>query len=131
KRLAGFTLIELLIAITIMVILLTLSVVALRSTQVSARDEKRKTDIDVIVRHLETFYKSGTDDVSLNDTVTPRLASFALYETKLASSGWMQGDYADYFNRYPSAEVMDTEAEIKTTLRDIDPRVLRAPDVEA
>ena len=57
----GFTIIELIIVITIMGILLVLGVVNLRSTQVNARDDTRKANVDTIAFNLETFYKSGTD----------------------------------------------------------------------
>lgn len=55
----GFTLIELLITITIMVILMTLAVFSVRSIQVSARDNERKTDVEIIARGLEQRYKLG------------------------------------------------------------------------
>ena len=61
----AFTIVELLIVIALMGILLTLSVVNLRSTQVSARDTERKTDIDNIAMQLEIYYKSGTDGSSV------------------------------------------------------------------
>ena len=98
RQSAGFTLIELLITITLMVILLTLSVVSLRSTQANARDEERKTDVAVIAQQLEHYYTAGSDTVS-----TP--------------------------GSYPPTQAVDTETEVKTVLRDLDPKVLRAPDV--
>ena len=61
----AFTIVELLIVIALMGILLTLSVVNLRSTQVSARDTERKTDIDNIAMQLEIYYRSGTDGSSV------------------------------------------------------------------
>ncbi len=61
----GFTIVELLIVIALMGILLTLSVVNLRSTQISSRDTERKTDIDTIASQLEIFYKVGTDNSSV------------------------------------------------------------------
>lgn len=57
----GFTIVEVIIVITIMGILLVLGVVNLRSSQVSARDAERKTDIETISNHLETYYKYGSD----------------------------------------------------------------------
>ena len=57
----GFTIVELLIVITIMGILLVLGVANLRSSQISARDSERKTDIDSIALHLDTYYTSGSD----------------------------------------------------------------------
>lgn len=64
KRRAGFTLIELLITITIMVMLIVLSVISLRSTQLTARDEERKTDAENIARGLEIRYKDGNNRVT-------------------------------------------------------------------
>lgn len=43
------------------------------------------------------------------------------YESGAGGSGLL--------DRYPSTEAMDTEAEIKTTLRDIDTKALRAPNI--
>lgn len=57
----GFTIVELIITITIMGILLTLAVVNVATTQVKARDDARKSDIESIASNLETFYTSGTD----------------------------------------------------------------------
>lgn len=56
----GFTLVELMIVVAIMTILLVLGVVNLRDSQVNARDAERKTDIETIALHLETYYKDGT-----------------------------------------------------------------------
>lgn len=61
NRRSGFTLIELLITMTVMAILLTLAVVNLRSSQASARDEERKTDVATIAQQLEVFYDNGSD----------------------------------------------------------------------
>lgn len=55
----GFTIVELIIVITIMGILLVLGVVNLRGTQVDARDNERKTDVQTIAVHLENFYLTG------------------------------------------------------------------------
>jgi prepilin-type N-terminal cleavage/methylation domain-containing protein len=57
----GFTIVELIIVITIMAILLVLAVVNLRGSQISARDDERKADIDNLALHLEIFYNSGRD----------------------------------------------------------------------
>jgi prepilin-type N-terminal cleavage/methylation domain-containing protein len=98
KRRAGFTIIELLITMTIMVILMALAVVSLRSSQATARDEARKTDVAVIAQQLENYYKSGSD------------AS--------ASTG-----------SYPPTQSINTEAEVRSVLRDLDPKAIRAPGV--
>lgn len=63
KRSSGFTLIELLITISIMVILMTLAVVSIRSTQVNARDDERTTDIENLARGLERRYNEGNSRV--------------------------------------------------------------------
>ena len=57
----GFTIVELAVVITIMGILLVLGVVNLDAAQANARDSERKTDIETIAMHLETFYTFGTD----------------------------------------------------------------------
>ena len=57
----GFTIVELIITITIMGILLTLAVVNVSSTQLKARDDERKADIEAIANNLESFYATGTD----------------------------------------------------------------------
>jgi len=57
----GFTIVELIITITIMGILLTLAVVNVNSTQMNARDDERKADIEAIASNLESFFTSGTD----------------------------------------------------------------------
>lgn len=62
----GFTIIELVIVITIMAILMTMGVVNFRSSQANARDTQRKTDIESIAQHLETYYTSGTDNSVFN-----------------------------------------------------------------
>jgi len=57
----GFTITELLIVIVVMGILLTLGVVNLRGSQVSSRDSERKSDIDALALHLESYYNNGND----------------------------------------------------------------------
>jgi len=55
----GFTIVELIITISIMAILLTLGTISLSGSQANARDSERKTDIENITLHIETYYKSG------------------------------------------------------------------------
>lgn len=95
----GFTIVELLIVIAIMGILMTLSVVNMRDSQVNSRDVERKADIEAIVSSLETYYTSGTDGST----------SFGFYpSTALTSSG------SSYMTQ---------------TLRDIDTNSLKAPGI--
>ena len=56
----GFTIVELLIVITIMGVLLVLNVANLSSSQISARDSERKTDIETIALFLDTYFTSGS-----------------------------------------------------------------------
>lgn len=102
KRSAGFTLIELLITIGVMVILLLLAVVSLRNNQASARDEERKSDVVAIAQQLETYYRSGSDS---------------------------SGPYTYKAGQYPPTLYVNSESGVTSALRDIDPNVLRAPDV--
>ena len=101
NRHSGFTLIELLITITIMVILLTLGVVSLRGNQATARDEERKTDIAVLAQQLEDYYRSGSDP----------------------SSTYKAG-------QYPPTDLVNSEANVLLALRDLNKKVLRAPNVD-
>jgi len=64
-RQRGFTLTELLITISVMIILMTLAVVSVRSTQLNARDEERKTDIENIARGLERRYVEGNPKATM------------------------------------------------------------------
>lgn len=100
KGRAGFTLIELLIVITIMGILLGIAVINLSSNQVSARDEKRKSDVATIAQQLENYYNTGSNP----------------------SSTYNPGEY-------PPTDYMNTEAGVKAALRDMDPKALRGPNV--
>jgi prepilin-type N-terminal cleavage/methylation domain-containing protein len=102
NRRAGFTLIELLITITIMVTLITLAVVLLRNNQQSSRDEKRKSDVMAIAQQLESYYSSGSDPA---------------------------GTYPP--GEYPPTSFVNSLANIKLALRDIDTKSLWAPDADA
>jgi prepilin-type N-terminal cleavage/methylation domain-containing protein len=128
ERRAGFTLIELLITITIMVVLLTLSVVSLRANQAYARDEERKSDVAVIAQQLETYYRAGSDEATALPTIRLASASPSRHTAQLAV--WPPSGSNDYKpGEYPPTEFMNDETEIRETLRDIDPKVLRAPNI--
>jgi len=70
----GFTLVEILITVAIMVVLLTLTVANISSTQVSQRDSERVAEIGTIANNMETFYKTGVN----TSTVLNRYPSTAL-----------------------------------------------------
>lgn len=93
----GFTIVELIIIITVMGILLTLGVVNLSGSQANARDAERKSDLETIAIHLETFYTSGMD------------GSISL------------GRYPS------TNELLDDANNIKIVLRDIDSASIKAP----
>lgn len=59
QRRVGFTLVEMIIAITIMVVLLSLAIVMIGGSRANARDNERKTDVANIARFLEQFYENS------------------------------------------------------------------------
>jgi general secretion pathway protein G len=70
---AGFSLIELIVVITIMVLLTTIGVVSFTQANASARDGKRKADLEQ-VRSALVLYRTdqGTYPNSINwDTMSP------------------------------------------------------------
>jgi len=85
----GFTIVELIITISIMAILLTLGTISLSDSQANARDSERKTDINTIALHLETFYISGTNSSTiLTDCTGGNITHDGIYTVhKFISSG--------------------------------------------
>jgi prepilin-type N-terminal cleavage/methylation domain-containing protein len=107
----GFTLIELLITITIMAILLTLTVVSLRSSQAVARDEERKTDVAAIALALENYFDGDFGD-----------------NPSFESSG--KGTFPKYQEGYyPPTAYVANEAAISESLHKLDLAAIRAPGV--
>lgn len=64
KQKKGFTLVELMVAITIIAILSVVGVTVYTGVQKSARDAKRRADIDAIATALETNKQPGTTNYS-------------------------------------------------------------------
>lgn len=56
----GFTLVELLVAISIVAVLATIGFTLFQTTQASARDAKRRADIDATATALETHFDAIT-----------------------------------------------------------------------
>ncbi len=99
----GFTVVEIIITITIMGILLTLAVVSLSASQITSRDNERKSDVESIAVHLEIYY----DNDSSNS----------------AGEAFMSG------GTYPGTSYIDTDSMFQRILVDIDPKSTRAPGV--
>lgn len=126
----GFTLIELLITITIMAVLLTLTVVSLRSSQAVARDEERKTDIAAIAQALENYYGGdlNSDATTGFKSPTAQLASFTPRpHIKLASAKMGNPYYTRGY--YPPTAYFSNETAIRQALISLDPAAIRAPGV--
>lgn len=73
----GFTLVELLVAISIVAVLATIGFTLFQTTQASARDAKRRADVDAMATALETHFDPATgvyadlDDSWFTDKVKP------------------------------------------------------------
>lgn len=93
----GFTLVELMVVISIVAVLATISFTLFQSTQASARDAKRRMDIDAVANSLEIHYDpaTGTYPVSLdaswfsNKTIPedPLNTSGYIYSTNIPIGG--------------------------------------------
>lgn len=59
KKFAGFTLVELLVVMTIIVVLASVGLVSYRNASISARNSKRKTDVESVKQAL-VLYKQDT-----------------------------------------------------------------------
>jgi prepilin-type N-terminal cleavage/methylation domain-containing protein len=109
----GFTLIELLITITVMAILLTLTVVSLRSSQAVARDEERKTDVAAIAQALENYYNGDIDSESSVESAVNDKLSYSFYDRAT----------------YPPTAYFTNEDSISKALITLDMSAIRAPGV--
>lgn len=63
----GFTLVELLVAISIVAVLATIGFTLFQTTQASARDAKRRVDVDALSTALETHFDAVTGIYSALD----------------------------------------------------------------
>lgn len=97
---SGFTIVEIIITVTVMGILLALAVVNISSSQVRARDEERKADIESIAQHLESYYKNGA------------------------------GVAGELIGRYPPVGFASDLDTVRDALINVDPKSLAAPGVD-
>lgn len=67
RRGQGFTIVELIVTIVVLVILTTLVIVRLSTTQASGRDQEREIDVTTIATGLESYYENGNAT-----TLTPK-----------------------------------------------------------
>lgn len=110
KRSSGFTLVEILVTITIMVILMTLAVASIRSTQVRARDEDRRNDVENIARHLDSLYTRGVSFPYTDSTATDVTATLkGSYPSTLQMSDPESRD--TIFADLPPATLIDPSKE--------------------
>ena len=79
NKLSGFTLVELLVVIAIIVILISVSLVGLTGSRETARDAKRKADLEAIRSALE-LYKSDNNKY-------PSLATENTCDSSMGSCG--------------------------------------------
>jgi type II secretory pathway pseudopilin PulG len=100
-RATGFTVVELVITMAIVALLLVLGVANLRNTEVTGRDEGRKSDNTTTALFLETLYDNGT-------AANP-----------------------EYKGAYPPTSAVSTSGNITTWFTDFDLKNLRAPGVNA
>ncbi len=57
----GFTIVELVVVITVIAILASVTTIAYRNVQASARDEKRKSDVMILLAAVEEYYADYGD----------------------------------------------------------------------
>ena len=67
KKSRGFTLVELMVAISIVAVLATISFSLFQNTQSTARDGKRRADVDAIAVALETHFDASAGMYSAVD----------------------------------------------------------------
>lgn len=65
-KLRGFTIVEVSVVIVLIVVITTLGVASLRSSQISARDDERQVKAETLARALESFYRNGDPSRGIN-----------------------------------------------------------------
>lgn len=95
----GFTLVELMVAISIVAVLATIGFSLFQSTQATARDAKRRADIDAMASALETHFDATTGIYTpIDDTV-----SATWFTDKITPKDPLNDAASGYTYSYPSA----------------------------
>ena len=95
KNKKGFTLIELLVVIAIIGLLATLSVIALNTARVKARDARRVSDIKQIQTALEMYFDQYSDypTTATNTNFIKYMQAFPTNPTPMTDGGCPNTDY--------------------------------------
>lgn len=110
SKASGFTLIELLIVMTIIAILVSLALVSYQASRKSARDGKRKTDLESIRGALEMFradnsaYPEGSGEA--NSALGPLLGDYLSIPSDPITG------YQYYYNGTTGAYVLCASLEV-------------------
>lgn len=59
-RRSGFTVVEIMVVLFVLGVLLSIAFLGVNMSQAKARDEKRRSDVEIISQKLESFYNTGT-----------------------------------------------------------------------
>lgn len=120
----GFTVVEVLITLIIMAILLTLGTIGIRSSLVNARDAERQSDIEIIARGLEEYYKRGHPYYIAG----PTKGSYPGSNTMIAMSGAGWCDTAYFKNPSQAALYSVCRRYHSEALPGVSDAALTAPD---
>ena len=96
KNKKGFTLIELLVVIAIIGLLATLSVIALNTARVKARDARRVSDIKQMQTALEMYFDSNNGNYPAANGTMPTSTYISSVPTNPQPIGGCAAGYANY-----------------------------------
>lgn len=109
----GFTIVELLIVIVIIAILAAITIVAYNGVQKRARDSKRQSDVNVIVKALELYYADkGSFPNASNYTPGSTVINSSWSTTADGSWANLQAALQPYVSKLPTPPTSSTGAAI-------------------